>query len=56
MNLNLSSSKFNRLLKKAGFEKRVISGDECENDILDFMEHLLDRIKKLEDELDLRNS
>ena len=52
---NPSSSQFNRLLEKAGLDKKVLPYDDAWRDIIEFMDHLLDRIKKLENERDLHH-
>jgi len=46
-----NSSQFNAILEKAGSTKRVEPYTDCWADILELMEHLLDRIKILEEKL-----
>jgi hypothetical protein len=50
MNSYPSSEQFNAILKKAGLTKQVEPYTNCWKDILELMEHLLDRIKHLEEQ------
>ena len=50
------SSQFNAILEKAGSTKRVEPYAECWVDILELMEHLLDRIKVLEEKLKVKEN
>ena len=54
MNSYPKSSQFNAILEKAGSTKRVEPYTDCWADILELMEHLLDRIKLLEEKLNIK--